>query len=112
MTATNSPTSPIRPRMPAAAYDDHLVRVLPQAREQRSWSPSDGPLPSLFVSHGAPFTLDDPQWLADLFDWARSMPKPKAVVVISAHWERAPVAISGAAAGTPLHYDFSGSTPV
>ncbi|MGW8886259.1 DODA-type extradiol aromatic ring-opening family dioxygenase [Streptomyces sp. NPDC055749] len=66
---------------------------------------------SLFVSHGAPFTLDDPQWLSDLFDWAQSMPKPRAIVVVSAHWERAPVAISGAAVSTPLYYDFSGFHP-
>lgn len=111
MTTTNGPTSLFRSRAPAGAYDDHLARVLRQAREQRSWSPSDGPLPSLFVSHGAPFTLDDPQWIGDLFDWAQSMPKPQAVLVISAHWERAPIAISGAAAGTPLYYDFSGFHP-
>ncbi|MFI0975613.1 dioxygenase [Streptomyces sp. NPDC021093] len=68
-------------------------------------------MPSLFISHGAPFTLDDPQWLDDLFTWAHSLPKPKAVVIVSAHWEDAPAAISGAAAGTPLHYDFSGFHP-
>ncbi|MFQ6395771.1 dioxygenase [Nocardia sp. KC 131] len=96
---------------PAAAYDDLLARVLPQSREQRVWSPSDGPLPSLFVSHGAPFTLDDPQWVGDLFAWAQSMPKPRAIVVISAHWEHAPTAITAAAAGTPLYYDFSGFHP-
>ncbi|WP_335980035.1 dioxygenase family protein [Streptomyces sp. CA2R106] len=108
--ATNL-TSPLASRGPAAAYDDLLARVLPQAREQRMWEPSDGPLPSLFVSHGAPFTLDDPQWLDALFDWGRSLPKPRAIVVVSAHWEQAPVAISGAAAGTPLHYDFNGFHP-
>lgn len=107
MTTANSLTS----RTPAAAYDDLLARVLPQAREQRVWSPSDGPLPSLFVSHGAPFTLDDPQWLGDLFEWAQSMPKPRGIVVVSAHWERAPVAIAAAAAGAPLFYDFSGFHP-
>jgi len=96
------------PDIPAGAYDDHLARVLPQARDQRLWVPADGALPSLFVSHGAPFTLDDPQWLRDLFTWAQSLPKPKAIVIISAHWEDAPAAISGAAAGTPLYYDFSG----
>jgi 4,5-DOPA dioxygenase extradiol len=32
-------------------------------------------------------------------------------VVVSAHWEQAPVAISGTAAGTPLYYDFSGFHP-
>ena len=110
-TTTSSLTSRLPSTGPAGAYDDHLARVLPLAREQRLWTPSDGPLPGLFVSHGAPFTLDDAQWLADLFDWAQSMPKPRAVVVISAHWEEAPVALSGTAAGTPLYYDFTGFHP-
>ncbi|MGW2020325.1 DODA-type extradiol aromatic ring-opening family dioxygenase [Streptomyces sp. NPDC001927] len=104
---TTHPTPPI----PAGAYDDHLARVLPRAHEQRLWTPTDGALPSLFISHGAPFTLDDPQWLDDLFTWAQSLPKPKAIVIVSAHWEDAPAAISGAAAGTPLLYDFSGFHP-
>ncbi|MFF3429722.1 DODA-type extradiol aromatic ring-opening family dioxygenase [Streptomyces sp. NPDC002602] len=111
LASPNGLTSPFPSRPPAAAYDDLLARALPQAREQRVWNPSDGPLPSLFVSHGAPFTLDDPRWLGDLYDWARSMPKPRAIVVISAHWERAPVMLSGSAAGTPLSYDFSGFHP-
>lgn len=111
MTAADSPTSLPKPHVAAGAYDDHLARVLPQAREQRPWSPSDGPLPSLFVSHGAPFTLDDPQWIGELFAWAQSMPKPRAIVVVSAHWEQASAAISGTAAGTPLYYDFSGFDP-
>ncbi|MFI6170662.1 DODA-type extradiol aromatic ring-opening family dioxygenase [Nocardia sp. NPDC051052] len=97
--------------IPAGAYDDHLARVLPRANAQRRWDPADGALPSLFISHGAPFTLDDPQWLDDLFGWAQSLPKPRAIVIISAHWEDAPAAISGAAAGTPLYYDFSGFHP-
>jgi 4,5-DOPA dioxygenase extradiol len=116
MTTVSSQDSRFGSRIPAAAYpagayDDHLARVLPQAREQRLWSPADGPVPSLFVSHGAPFTLDDPQWIGELFDWAQSMPKPKAVIVVSAHWEHAQAAISGTAAGTPLYYDFSGFHP-
>ncbi len=85
--------------------------MLPLARAQPAWTPAAGPLPSLFVSHGAPFTLDDPQWLGDLFNWSQSFPRPRAVVVISAHWEQAPAAISGTAAGTPLFYDFSGFHP-
>ena len=96
---------------PAGAYDDLLVRALPLTRAQRRWEPSDGPLPALFVSHGAPPTLDEPQWLQDLFAWAQSMPKPRAIVIVSAHWEDAPVAISSAAAGTPLVYDFGGFAP-
>src|SRR4051794_8990998 len=43
-----------------AAYHDLVARVLPQARSQCEWQPDDGRLPSLFVSHGAPPTLNDP----------------------------------------------------
>lgn len=111
MITTSSRASSTGTHQPAAAYHEHLERVLPLPRKQRVWTPAEGPLPSLFVSHGAPFTLDDPEWIADLFQWAQSMPEPRAIVVVSAHWEEAPVAISGAAAGTPLHYDFSGFHP-
>ena len=108
---TNSITDILNPAVPAGAYDDLLARVLPQARAQRAWEPSDGPLPALFVSHGAPPTLDDAQWLDELFRWGQSMPKPRAIVVVSAHWESAPAALSGSAAGTPLYYDFGGFHP-
>lgn len=105
---TTNAIDPFHPVVPAGAYDELLTRALPQARTHRSWEQSDGALPAVFVSHGAPPTLNDPQWLDDLFTWSQSMPKPRAVVVVSAHWENAPVAISGSAAGTPLHYDFGG----
>lgn len=104
-------TDPFNPTRPAGAYDDLLARVLPQAKAQRDWEPSDGPLAALFVSHGAPPTLDDPQWLNDLFVWAQTMPKPRAIVVVSAHWENAPLAISASDAGAPLYYDFGGFHP-
>ncbi|MFG1610921.1 DODA-type extradiol aromatic ring-opening family dioxygenase [Actinoplanes sp. NPDC049265] len=97
--------------VPAGAYDALLARVLPEARNQRQWAPADGPLPSLFVSHGAPPTLDDPQWLDDLYAWGQSIPKPRGIVVVSAHWETAPAALSASAAGTPLYYDFGGFHP-
>jgi 4,5-DOPA dioxygenase extradiol len=99
------------PAVAAGAYDALLARVLPTARAQRSWEPADGRLPALFISHGAPPTLDDPQWLADLFAWGQSLPKPRGIVVVCAHWETAPPALSGSAEGTPLHYDFGGFHP-
>jgi len=99
------------PTRPAGAYDDLLAAVLPQARDHRAWTPADGRLPALFVSHGAPPTLDDAGWLRDLFDWGQSLPKPRGVVIVSAHWEDAPLAISNPAAGTPLYYDFGGFHP-
>ena len=51
---THPDVDPLHPAVPAGAYDDLLARVLPQARAQRTWEPSDGTLPALFVSHGAP----------------------------------------------------------
>jgi len=101
----------LNPSRPAGAYDDLLAEVLPTARQQRLWEPSDGALPALFVSHGAPPTLDDAEWLRDLFDWGQSLPKPRGIVIVSAHWEDAPLAITGAVSGTPLYYDFGGFHP-
>lgn len=99
------------PPRPAGGIYDLRERALPVAHLQKTWEPSDGPLPALFISHGAPPALDDHQWMDDLYAWAQSMPKPRAVVIISAHWEDAPVAINATAAGTPLTHDFYGFHP-
>ncbi len=99
------------PARPAGAIYDLRERAIPVAHLQRRWEPADGPMPSLFISHGAPPALGNHAWMNDLYDWAQALPKPRAIVVISAHWENAPVAINGTAAGTPLYYDFSGFDP-
>jgi 4,5-DOPA dioxygenase extradiol len=36
------------------------------------------------------------------------MPKPRAVLIVSAHWEAAPLMLSAPGFGTPLVYDFGG----
>ena len=64
-------------------------------------------LPSIFLAHGAPPLLDDAGWVRELHDWAGSMPRPKAVLMLSAHWEERPVPI-GATTTVPLIYDFFG----
>ncbi|MFJ5974459.1 DODA-type extradiol aromatic ring-opening family dioxygenase [Streptomyces sp. NPDC093060] len=46
-----------------------------------------------------------------LLDWTQSLPKPKAVLIVSAHWEHAPRSLSAPAAHTPLVYDFAGFHP-
>jgi 4,5-DOPA dioxygenase extradiol len=40
------------------------------------------------------------------------MPKPKAILIVSAHWESAPLGLSSPEAGTPLVYDFGGFADV
>lgn len=100
------------PARPAGAIEDLRARALQLNHLHRPWEPADGPLPALFISHGAPPALGNHAWMNDLYNWAQSLPKPRAIVVVSAHWENAPVAISATAAGTPLTYDFSGFHPV
>lgn len=64
-------------------------------------------MPAIYVSHGAPLLADDPVWPAQLAAWSGELPRPKAILMISAHWEDAPLAI-GATATVPLIYDFYG----
>lgn len=64
-------------------------------------------MPTIYVSHGAPLLADDPIWPDQLAGWADELPRPKAVLMISAHWEDAPLAI-GATTAVPLIYDFYG----
>ena len=65
-------------------------------------------LPALYIGHGAPMLLDDELWTSQLKDMAAGLQKPKAILIVSAHWESAPVTLSSPVAGTPLVYDFSG----
>jgi 4,5-DOPA dioxygenase extradiol len=65
------------------------------------------PLPALYLGHGAPPLLDDAAWMGQLAGWAQGLPRPKSVLIVSAHWQTAPMAI-GATTTVPLVYDFYG----
>src|SRR5690348_15884907 len=67
----------------------HLLRAA-SAGEHRAWTPDDGPLPSLYLSHGAPMLFEMTDWMTQLHAWARALPMPRAIVIVSAHWESAP----------------------
>jgi 4,5-DOPA dioxygenase extradiol len=64
-------------------------------------------MPVIFAAHGAPILLDDAPWMAELAAWAKAMPKPRSVLMVSAHWEEYPTTI-GATRTVPLIYDFYG----
>ncbi|MEO6509560.1 MAG: class III extradiol ring-cleavage dioxygenase [Nocardioides sp.] len=66
-------------------------------------------MPALYIGHGAPPLLDDPLWSGQLAQWAQDLPRPKAILIVSAHWESAPVMLSANLA--PLVYDFGGFAP-
>lgn len=64
-------------------------------------------LPTLFLAHGAPILLDMPGWVSELKAWADALPKPAAILMLSAHWEERPLTL-GATTTVPLVYDFYG----
>ena len=73
----------------------------------------DGPgagtrMPALYLGHGAPPLLDDPVWSEQLRAWSADLPRPTAILAVSAHWEAAPLSLSATGAAIPLVYDFGG----
>lgn len=68
-------------------------------------------MPALYIGHGAPLLLDDPTWSGELAQWASEIPKPQAILIVSAHWESNPLTLGSIENGTPLIYDFGGFAP-
>ena len=72
-----------------------------------SVKPPSKTLPVVFLAHGAPPLLDDLAWQAELAAWAKQMPRPESILMISAHWEASPARL-GATRTVPLVYHFYG----
>lgn len=64
-------------------------------------------MPVIFAAHGAPILLDDAAWMSELASWAKSLRRPRSILMISAHWEQRPTTL-GATSSVPLVYDFHG----
>src|SRR5438477_1279873 len=64
-------------------------------------------MPAVYLGHGAPQLVDDAKCVGELERWSKGLPRPKAILVISAHWANAPLTI-GATKPVPLVYDFYG----
>jgi 4,5-DOPA dioxygenase extradiol len=109
-----STTAAADARIPAEhPFAGHLRGAADQAKASphQAWSPADGPLPSLYVSHGAPMLFEMPEWMTKLHTWARNLPRPRAILIVSAHWEAAPLSLS-ATRPSELVYDFGGFDPI
>lgn len=66
-------------------------------------------LPALFLSHGSPMiALEKEGWGLALKEFAASIPRPRAIAVVSGHWEApVPVRVTASKALETIH-DFSG----
>lgn len=65
-------------------------------------------MPVLFVGHGSPMNIiEDNTYTRSLAELGRKLPKPEAVVVISAHWQTRGTYITSARAPKTI-YDFYG----
>jgi 4,5-DOPA dioxygenase extradiol len=72
---------------------------------------ASGLMPALYIGHGAPLLLDDPLWSSELRQLATELPQPKAILIVSAHWESAPAGLSATHANADVIYDFGGFAP-
>ena len=67
-------------------------------------------MPVGFISHGAPLDILVPEKRAPWDAWAKTLPKPDAILIMSAHWVSNPIYM-GATEPQPLIRDYSGMPP-
>ena len=67
-----------------------------------------GYVPPIFVSHGTPALGVDAQRGGELGQWARDLPRPRSILVVSAHWQAGVLSRGSTAARPALLHDFDG----
>ena len=71
--------------------------------------PTTDPLPVVFVGHGTPFSVIDPNvWTAQWERVGPMLPRPAAILVISAHWLTRGTSLVTASDPPSMNYDISG----
>ena len=99
---TNSKPTPITA---AAAWADEpaISKVATVSKRPK--------LPALFISHGAPtLAIEQSATTSALARIGQNLPKPRAIIIMSAHWQSAKLEISSNPQPKTWH-DFSGFTP-
>ena len=65
-------------------------------------------LPALFLGHGSPMNaIEDSAFRRAWADLGRRLPRPEAILCVSAHWETRGVFVTGSDAPPTIH-DFYG----
>jgi 4,5-DOPA dioxygenase extradiol len=95
------PQGPSAPERPEGSTPTRVAELVRSAH-------TPGRMPTLYIGHGAPPLVDDTLWVAQLSEWAKALPRPTAILMVSAHWENAPLTVGATRTGVPLVYDFGG----
>lgn len=95
------PQEPRTPEIPESPQPAVVAERVRQAQEA-------GRMPTIYIGHGAPPLVDDELWVGQLAAWAKTLARPTAILIVSAHWENAPLTLGTTRAGVPLVYDFYG----
>lgn len=67
-----------------------------------------GPMPAVFLGHGSPMNaIEDNAWRRSWQDLGRRLPRPKAILCISSHWETQGIYLGAAERPDTIH-DFHG----
>lgn len=69
---------------------------------------ASGKMPVIFVAHGSPELAIDRVKGAPFAQWGKDLPAPKAILVISAHWEKTRPVMLSTTDPKELVYDFGG----
>jgi 4,5-DOPA dioxygenase extradiol len=71
--------------------------------------PATDPLPVVFVGHGTPFSAIDPNvWTEQWGRVGRTLPRPAAILMVSAHWLTRGATLVTASGAPAMNYDIVG----
>jgi 4,5-DOPA dioxygenase extradiol len=71
--------------------------------------PATEPLPVVFVGHGTPFSIIDPNvWTHEWGRVGRTLARPAAILMVSAHWLTRGASLVTANDAPPMNYDIVG----
>lgn len=93
----------------AATYTFRPTATVEQALDTLSALPDTDPMPVAFVGHGTPLGALAPNvWNAQWGEIGNSLPRPRAILMVSAHWLTDGVSLVTSTAAPPMNYDVRG----